>query len=173
MNWRTNEQIEAYSWEPFESVSISSPSPFKGTCDILSCVQTWGRLMQGHEVQNALVRKKGESKEYLSTFDMFLLTYQVSYRQWRTDGSIYWGGQWESVSLLIKPTQQAKEKNIIGDKTFEDIRTQKVFGVIWFSQQKLYLCRCSIYQSSWVTINQFILIFDESEDEKQCESFQN
>lgn len=110
MNWRTNEQIEAYSWEPFESVSISSPSPFKGTCDILSYVQTWGRLMQGHEVQNSLVRKKEESKEYLSTFDMFLLTYQVSYRQWRTDGSIYWGGQWESVSLLIKPTQQAKEK---------------------------------------------------------------
>lgn len=67
-----------------------------------------------------------KSKEYLSIFDTILLIYQVSCRQWRTDGSIYWGGQWESVSLLIKPMQHAKERNIIGDRTFEDIRTQKV-----------------------------------------------
>lgn len=83
-------------------------------------------LMQSYEFQNSLVRKKEESKEYLSTFDTFLLTYQVSCRQWRTDGSIYWGGQWESVSLLIKSMQQAKERNIIWERTFEDIRTQKV-----------------------------------------------
>lgn len=37
-----------------------------------------------------------------------------------------WGEQWESVSLLIKPMQQAKERNIIGDWSFEDVRTQKV-----------------------------------------------
>lgn len=36
-----NEQMEAYTWEPFESVCISSPSPFEGSCGMFSPLVYW------------------------------------------------------------------------------------------------------------------------------------